>query len=66
MVRVLKALDSVPMLFMIIVYTKCCSYIDGYRIGLNARQLDFATNKHTSHRSITPAYMEDKELWELS
>ena len=44
---------------------KCCSYIDGYQIVLNARQVYFATKKYTSHRSIPPAYMEDKTLWEL-
>ena len=65
LVLVPEALDSVPLLFMRRAYTKCCRYIDGYQIGLNARQVEFATKKYTSHHSIPPAYMEDKELWEL-
>ena len=32
---------------------------------LMIRQVEFATKKYTSHRSIPPAYIEDKELWEL-
>ena len=66
LVRVPEALDSVPLIFMRRAYTKWCRYIYGYRIGLNARQLEFATKKYKSHRSITPAYMEDKELWDIS
>ena len=61
-----EALDSVPVLFMRRAYTKCCRYIDGYRIGVDAQQVEFATKKNTSHRRIPPACMEDKELWELS
>ena len=39
LVRVPEYLDSVPLLLMRRSYTKCCRYIDGYRIGLNARQV---------------------------
>ena len=65
MVRVSEALDSVPLMFMRSAYTKSCRYIYGYQIGLNDQQLKFSTKNYTSHCSIPPASMKDKELWEL-
>ena len=66
LVRFPEDLDSVPLLLIRRAYTKCCKYIDGYRVGLNSRQVKFTTKKYTSHRSIPPEYMEDKELWQIS
>ena len=57
MVRVTEALYSVPLLFMRRVYTKCYRYINDYRIGINDRQVEFATKNYTYHRSIPPAYI---------
>ena len=65
LLQVPEALNSVPLLFMKRAYTKCCRYINGYRIVLNARHLYFATKKYTYHCIISPAYIDDKELWEL-
>ena len=62
LVRVPEDLDTVPLLFIRRSYTKCCMYIDGYRIGNNARRVDFSTKNYASHRIIPPEYMEAKEL----
>ena len=60
-----RILNEVPLSFMRRAYTKCCRYIDAYRIGLNPRQVEFATKKYKSHRSIPPEYMKDTELMSL-
>ena len=36
---------------------KCCRYIDAYRIGLSPEQVEFATKKYKSHRSIPPEFI---------
>ena len=52
-----EALNSVPLEFMRRAYTKCCRYIDAYRIGLSPEQVEFATKKYKSHRSIPPEFI---------
>ena len=53
------ALDSAPLLFMRRAYTKCCRYIDAYRVGLTPEQVEFATTKYKSHRSIPPEFLKE-------
>jgi transposase len=53
------SLDSVPLLFMRKAYTKCCRYIDAYRVGLSATQAEFAVKKYKSHRSIPAEFLRD-------
>ena len=60
LVRVPEALDSVPLMFMRRSYTKCCRYIDGYRIGIIDQKLELDKKSNTSHYRIPPACMEDK------
>ena len=50
-----EALYSVLLIFMRREYTKCCRYIEIYRVLLTPAQVEFAYKKYNSHHSI-PEY----------
>ena len=54
---ILNALGLI--MFMRKAYTKCCRYIDAYRVGLSATQAEFAVKKYKSHRSIPAEFLRD-------